>query len=248
MRPMGRWRDRILVPPVMEAMASPLAILAAGAGGAVGVLAAGPVAGVAGAVLAWGARVAAAVPRRPHRDRIEPYALDDPWRRHVAEAVRANERFDATIQRTKPGPLRDRLGLIGARVDEGVTECWKVAQRGSALVQARVELDPTSARQELASLQAEHAGAIPPGSSAAATADALQAQIDAADRMDRVIGEARDTLRLSSARLAEAVARAVELSVQTEDTGELHQVDVTVGALVDELEALHRSLDEVSAG
>jgi hypothetical protein len=241
------WRDRILVPPVMEAMASASGIVAAGAGGAAGILVAGPIGGVAGALLGWGARVAAAVPRAPRRDRIEPYTLDDPWRRYVVDAVTAGERFAATTRRAKAGPLRDRLDEIGQRVNDGVAECWRVAQRGAALVEARAGLDPVATGHDLAALEAEHGGSIPPGTSAAATARALQAQIDAAERMDRVIGAARDTLRLSGARLAEAVARAVELSVQTEDAGELQQVDATVGDLVEELETLHRSMDEVSA-
>src|SRR5688572_16094710 len=94
-------RDRILVPPVMDAMVSSSGILAAGVGGAVGVLAAGPVAGIAGAVLAWGARVAAAIPRSPQQDKIEPYTLDDPWRRYVVDALKASEGFAATARRAR---------------------------------------------------------------------------------------------------------------------------------------------------
>jgi hypothetical protein len=70
-------RDRFFTPPVARAMTSPLGIVLAGAGAAVGVATGMGVVGAIGlGALAWGGRVAAAIPRgEKHSTRIDPFAL-----------------------------------------------------------------------------------------------------------------------------------------------------------------------------
>ena len=224
---------------------SPLGIVAAGAGGAVGILVAGPLVGVVAAVAAWFTRVAVAVPRNPRSDHIEPYTLDEPWSGFVQRAIRARQRFAVAVRKTKRGPLHDRLGQISHRVDAGVSECWRVAQRGQELTRARVQLDVDAAHRAIEELHEEEGGSPREGTSASATERALQAQLATADRMDHVILDAHDRLRLTGARLDEAVARVIELSTHGGDVAELRGVGADVDGLVDELEALHRSLAEL---
>ena len=78
------------------------------------------------------------------------------------------------------------------------------------------------------------------------TVGALEAQLASARRMDAVITDARDRLRLLNARLDEAVVRAIELSVQAGDVTDLAGLGDDVDSLVDEMEALRQGLEAVS--
>ncbi len=132
--------------------------------------------------------------------------------------------------------MRDRLTEIGARLDDAVAECWRVARQGQALMEARTNLDTTNAQRELAALDQSSA-------SYAKTAEALQAQIASGQRLDATITDTRDRLRLLDARMDEAVARAVELSVGAGDA-DLGGLGSDVDVLVGDMEALRQGLEE----
>jgi hypothetical protein len=237
-------------------MTSPLGILAAGAGAALGILAIGPLAAVPGAALAWAARVAAAVPRDTSRADVAPRRLGQPWRTYVERAQASEARFAAAVRRTRPGPLRDRLNDIGERLQAAVVESWEIAQRGQALSDARREIDVAGVTNELASARqwreatVERGGADPSASGAAgrgtyaATISALEAQLGAARRMDDFIARADAQLRLLDARMAEAVTRAIDLSAPTGDDGDLEPLGEDVDSVVTEMELLRQALDE----
>src|SRR5688572_25432464 len=107
-------------------MTSPLGIVLAGAGAAAGVLTGlGPIGALVGAVLGWGGRVAAAVPRDPAGPDIEPRALGEPWRAFVTRALDNRDRFHQAVQRAREGPLTERLGQIAGRIDASVEESWQ---------------------------------------------------------------------------------------------------------------------------
>src|SRR5436309_14797821 len=140
-------RDRVLTPKVARAMMSPSGIVLAGAGAAVAIASGLGAAGVlvvgAGA---WAARVAAAIPREPRPgEHVDPFALKDPWRRSVQQAVKAQRRFDGAARSAAPGALRDRQNEIGQRLDEALQECWRLAKQCQTLSDARAELDTTEA-------------------------------------------------------------------------------------------------------
>lgn len=243
---MTSFRDRFLTPKVARAIMSPLGIVLAGAAMAAGVVAGLPVAGaVALGAVAWAGRVLAAVPRAPRSARIDPFALRDPWRGFVKGALDAQSRFGRAVASTRPGPLRDRLTGIGDRVATGVSEVWHIATRAQGIDDALRQLDTKAARAELAEVERNAGAPWAQGSNLARTADALRAQVSSAERMAALVADARDRLRLLDARLDEAVARAVELSVGSgDDVGALSgDVDSVVG----EMEALREALDETSA-
>ena len=75
---------------------------------------------------------------------------------------------------------------------------------------------------------------------------ALQSQLDSAARIQRVALDARDRLRVLNAQLDEAVARAVELSVNASDLSGLSPLAEDVDSLVGELESLRQGLVEAS--
>ena len=238
------FRDRFLTRPVSRALLDSPAILAAGAGASVAIMAGLPllVAPVAGA-LAWALRVAAAVPRNQPHERIDPFALPDPWRRFVAEALKAQVRYQQVVSGAEAGPIRERLRTIGERIDDGVHEAWRIARRGAQLVEARQGIDADGARRDLSHLESRGA---PPGSAAERTVQALRSQLEAAERLDGTIVAARDQLQLLDARLDESVARAAELSVRIGDAAELGPVGADVDGLVQEMEALRLALEETS--
>ena len=234
-----QWKNRGTAAAVM----APSAILLAGGGAAAAILGGLPILGVVGiGALAWLVRVATLLPRRARGARIDPMSISDPWRGFVREALDAQRRYRRAVSSANPGPLRERLVEIGQRIDAGVGEVWRVARRGDALVDAIANLDSPSAHHELEA--AQQAAKASPGPSADATVAALQSQVDSADRLAAVATDAKDRLRLLDARLDEAVARAIELSIQAEDVGELGGLGGDVEALVGEMESLRVALEE----
>ena len=232
-------RDRIYSTRVAKAMMSPSAIVATGAGAAVGVLVGGgPIGAVLLGAVAWLGRVALALPRRERSPLGRPADLPEPWRRFVEDARAANASFAEAIRMTRAGPLRDRLTEIGSNLQHGVDVCHTIALRGAAISKARRRIDVTQITREIASIP--HDGR----ESTTQTLAALQAQLDTATRMDEVIRDTRDRLRLQNARMDESVARAIELSVKAEDVTELEGLGDNVGSLVTQLDAMRQALDD----
>ena len=108
-------------------------------------------------------------------------SICDPWRGFVREALDAQRRYRKAVSAANPGPLRDRLVEIGERIDEGVQECWRVARRGDALVDAIGNLDPAGARAT--STRRSRPRSSTPATTHKATVEALQSQADSADRL-----------------------------------------------------------------
>jgi hypothetical protein len=243
-----RLPENVRTPAVARAVVSPSAFLLAGAGAAAAILGGLPIAAAAGVgALAWAARVALAVPRRPKGERIDAFRVGEPWRKYVLDAQQAKNRFDRTTKRMRSGPLRERLQSIGARLDEGVTECWRIAQHGDDLAGAWKQLDVRNTERELADLQEEARLAGADGDrrqSLERAMKAVQAQLASAQRIRNVAEDASDRLKVINAQLDEAVARAVELSVQANDVGDLNPLTDDVDNLVGELEALRQGLEE----
>lgn len=241
------FRDRFFTPRVARAMMSPLGILLAGAGAAIGIVTGLGIPGaVALAAVGWGGRVAAAVPRSEKGPNIDAYALVDPWRRFVLHAQQARNRFERAVKSTREGPIRERLASIGTRIDTGVEDVWRVANRGQELARARAQLDPTTARADLARAEAELRQS-PNSRHLQAAVESLQSQLASADRMAATVTEAEQQLRLLDARLDESVARVIELSVGTGDEAGLRGLDSDIGDIVGELESLRLALEDTNA-
>jgi len=252
-----------------EAITAPSAILLAGVGAAAAILGGLPLLAAAGiGAAAYGVRVAFGLPRKPRAERIELAGLPEPWRHFVREALDAQRRYGRAVATAAPGPLRDRLDEIGDRIDEGARECYRIARRGAALEGGLSALDAGAAERQLAGLidalpqdaqpEVRRAQAAGDGIAAAAeaagvhanhvqTMEALEAQVASARRLGVVAQDARDRLSLLDARLDEAVARAVELSLRAEDVAELGGLGGDVEDLVGEMESLRVALDEAGA-
>lgn len=241
-------RDRFFTPRVARAVTSPSGILLAGAGVAVGIVVGLPVAAAAAVgAAAYGLRVAVAIPRgNEPAARVDPFALQDPWRTFVWEARRSQRRFHDATQKARKGPLRERLGTIGARIDTAVGECWEIAKAGHALTDARAAIDVADLTADLEALVGPGRPPPEPGSRLARTAAALSSQLATAARIDATIADTRERLQLLDARLGEAVTRAIELSARAQGSDDLTGLDADVDDLVGEMEALRQALDDTS--
>ncbi len=241
-------KDRLLTRRGAEALMAPSAILTGGAIAAVGIAVGAPiVAAAAAGAAAYAAwvyrRLPASVRPAPARSEIDLGRLRDPWRHYVQEALDAQTRYLRAVAGTDQGPIRDRLADIGQRIDDGVRECWRIALRGQELERALRELVPVDqVQQRIAELRSR-----PPSPSTEGLVEALQSQADSYRRIAATAADARQRLEILEARLDEAVARAVELSLQTADSGELGGLHADVQAVVGEMEALRRGLEEAAA-
>lgn len=238
---------------VVVAGMAPRAILALGAGAALGILVGGGLIGaVTLALVAWLIAVAVPVGRRhlsQRRSGVDPFSFREPWRHSVQEALKAQARFRQAVAGVPGGPLRDRLMAIGSQLDRGVEEAARVARRGQSLEDVRRQIDTGGVLAELGRVEQNTGASWAAGSSLERTAEALRAQLATAERLDGVLDETRGRLGLLDARLDEAVARSLELSVRTEsDPAELGGVNTTVEEVLEEMEALRLALDEADGG
>ena len=217
---------------------SPLGIVMAGGGVAVGILAGLPIAGavVLGGT-AWAGRVLLGMPKGERGPTIDPFTLSEPWRGYVGAAQSSKLRYDRTVKAMQPGPLRERLVEVGARIDTGIEESWRVASRGDDLDGALRELNPN-----LISSQLAQAKQLAPGPSRDATVASMESQWASVSRLGNVREDANSHLRTLDARLDELVARVIELSVTgATDVGGLGS---DVETMVSDMEALRQALDE----
>jgi hypothetical protein len=162
----------------------------------------------------------------------------------VSEALHAQRRFGDVVRTANSGPIRDRLAEIGTRIGDAVHECWHVACRGDALVEGLTSLDLREVEQERAGIERAR---TQPGANRDAldkTAAALDAQLASGKRLAQVATDARDRLQVLDARLDEAVARAVELSLQAADVSDLSGLGDDVDSLLGDLESLRQGLEE----
>jgi hypothetical protein len=227
-----------------EAIMAPSAIVLGGGAAAVAIVAGAalPVVVLAGAG-AWAVRVAVALPRQ-RKERIAPSSLGEPWRTFVLKALDAHARYQRACRRATSGPLHDRLVEIEQRVDTGVRECWRVAQRGDALGRAIVDLDVEGTRHELE--VAESNLSASPSTTREKTVQSLRAKVQSAERLDAVASDAVSQLEMINARLDESVARAIELSNQADTAADVGSLGGDIDGLVSELETLRGALDEAT--
>lgn len=241
--------DRIRTRSVAEAVVSPSAILLAGAGTAIGIATGlGPLALLLGAA-GWAARVAFAVPRKPADERVDPFRVNEPWRRFVMDAQQAQRKFDGVVARARSGPIRERLEAIGRRIGDGVEEAWRIAQQGNTLDEALRSLDEREIHAELVEVHEEQRrarGNEAAKASLARTRAAIESQLASAQRLRLVAEDAHNRLRLLNAQLDEAVARSLEISLQAGDVNQLGPLTEDVEGVVGELEALRQALEETS--
>ncbi|MEQ8842509.1 MAG: hypothetical protein RIB98_16115 [Acidimicrobiales bacterium] len=231
--------SRRLEPTVFLAMISPVTVaLVVGLGALALILSGSWAAAVAVGVVAWVARVllATRIAKRVKglERRIDPFALREPWRFFVRDALNARQRFGDAMHAAESGPLEARLREIGANLDQAVTVTWDVAQRGQQITDARRRIDVTALERTMAATPSDDARHI-----------AAAAQKESHDRLRAREEQTRERLEILDARLAETIVRADELATRTGGAIELDEIAGQVTGMVDELDSLRIALDEV---
>ena len=232
------FRDRFYTPRTARAILSGRILVGAGVAGAMMIAGVGWAVSIGVGVAVYVALVGAAMPRPPRPDPIDPFAVGEPWRQFVQGAQRAATRARETVDRTPPGPLRDRLSEIVDRLDHGLEETWRIARRGDELDGAVRRLDPTGLRSRLESLRLRE-----PSPEIDSAIESIEAQLATVDRMQERSARTADRLRLTRTRLDELAARAAEVSVGSD---ELDGYEHAVADLVIELEALRQAVEETN--
>lgn len=231
--------SRRLEPTVFLAMISPITVgLVVGAGALARILTGSWAAAIAVGVLTWVGRVliSTRIAKRVAglERRIDPFALREPWRFFVRDALSVRQRFADALADADTGPLRERLLEIEADLDQAVTVTWEVAQRGQQLTDARRRIDLTGLERTLAATHADD-----PRHRAAS------AQKESHDRLQAREEDTRVRLEVLDARLDETIVRAGELATRTGGAIELDELAGQVTGMVDELDSLRIALDEV---
>lgn len=231
--------SRRLEPTVFLAMISPITVgLVVGAGALARILTGSWAVAVLAGLVTWIVRVLVAtrIAKRVRGldRRIDPFALREPWRFFVRDALNARQRFAEALDEADGGPLRDRLHEIETNLDQAVSVTWEVAQRGQQLTDARRRIDLASLERTLESTAPDDARHT-----------AAAAQKASHERLRRREDDTRERLEVLDARLDETVVRAAELSTRTGGAIELDQLAGQVTGMVDELDSLRIALDEV---
>jgi hypothetical protein len=183
--------------------------------------------------------------RRTKSPTIDLRALDPRWRRPVEQALEARSRFDALVERLKPGPTRRRLEELRPRLDAGAVASWEIATAAQAAVGAVATLEPDritdrmkQARRRLADVPDDSADA----DDVRAEIDALATQLASIARLWDGIDDAAKRLDRIELRLDAAVARAAELLLSPASHDVLTQVEGDLAGAVDELESLRQAI------
>jgi len=240
-----------------RAAVSPSALVLTGVGIAAGVAVGLPVLAAIGVGIAcWAARVAVAaglarrrLGRADQPEPIDAYAVPEPWRIFVQEALTAQVKYGQAVEHCPVGPLQDRLREISARVNDGVQECWIAAQLGSSISAVLAGQDPSSTRRQLREVQARRSSAEPGTPSRAAldaSESALAGRLQASKRLEGLLQTTSDRLGLLAARLDEAVADALELSMTVGDPSGAQPIAGSVESVVGEMESLRLAMQEAS--
>ena len=168
---------------------------------------------------------------------VAPDTLPPRWAAVVADALDARRRWAELLERLRPGPVRDRLAELGARVDEGVLAVWETSVRAVDAGRIAEALDVETVTREYKRAKADPA-ADP------ALVEALSARFTSVQRVLNSIDDAEERLRLLDARLGAAVARAAEVALTAGEGAE--GLGAELDDVVRELGALREGLESLS--
>jgi hypothetical protein len=181
-----------------------------------------------------GAALSAVRRQRRRGPAIDPFAVGEPWRHFVQDALQARSRFARAAAAVRSGPLAEQLADVARRLDRAVEECWLVARRGHQLDDARQQLQGPKIRARLAALPDDDP-----------TAPALRQQLAAIDRLATASADTRDRLRVLTAQLDQAAAHGIEVAATTGAPVPLATLDRNIESVTLELQALRLALEEL---
>lgn len=189
---------------------------------------------------------------------VDPWALPEPWRQLVSDAVASERRFGAAASSLAPGPLHDRVVEMEAAVHAQVLRVWDGARQGAALsggYPAGAGAPPAAAlaaqlraiqEQRAAGHEAGRTPAAPGGAEFDRAEDALAERLRAARRAEAVAAGILDGLRTALARLDGAVTSLTELAAGAAAQRQIDASGAPIDSVAAALSALKSGLDEVA--
>jgi hypothetical protein len=232
------FRDRFFTPKTAKAILSWRIVIGVGVAAALAIAGLPIAVAIGVGIASYAGFVAAAMPRQPNRQMIDPFALSEPWRQLMQGAQGAGRKLTQTVAEVAPGPLRAQLDAIVDQLRHGLQSAWDVAKQGDAIDDTVRRLDPTALRSKLATL--EQRAATDPSPENLAALESVRGQIGSADRLKRQ-SEQTASLRLTQTQLDALVARAAEVRVGAADSAAYAK---DVDELVIKLEALRQAVEE----
>lgn len=175
---------------------------------------------------------------------IDPGAVGPARRADVADALSSRQRYAAIVDRTSPGPVRDRLEAVGEEVDSVVRAVYDAARRTDAREATLRDLDPAAITDRLKSVRRdlqrrEEDGR--PTDELRRMAESLDRQLGSVHAVWDAVERAASELHHAQLRLGEIVALAGAVAASVPDTA-THEL----GGVRDELAALRAALEDLS--
>lgn len=186
--------------------------------------------------------------RRPPKDPladIDPAAVAPSRRGAVANALESRAHYLAIVERTPPGPVRDRLAGIASDVEAVVRAVYEAARHTDAREATLRDLDPDRITARLKDVRRDLQRAVDDGRPAdelARMAESLDRQLGSVHAVWDAVDRAATELRHAQLRLGEIVALAGAVAVSLPEPGRDDLADVR-----DDLVALRAALEELSA-
>ena len=250
-------RSRPSASPGLTRLAASTSATAAVLGVAVGAAEHSVILGVVFAAVGAGVRLAVAAWRQVRSlpvESIDPFAVPEPWRALVQQAVDAGKRFRRAAEAWPAGPLRDRLVSLEPSVDGEVRAVWIAARQGATIsggyppAAKRPDVEELSA--ELESVQLERSELASGDRARREELDraerALASQVHAARRAESTAAAVADRLRMLVARLDEAVTAVVTLTAAPGGAADVEVAVGTLEGLAEEIAALEAGIGEVA--
>jgi hypothetical protein len=176
---------------------------------------------------------------------IDPFTLQEPWRRFVQSAQSSRRRIDDVVAKRPGGPTRDRLTDTVHSVDDIVARIWEAAQEGHALSGASRLANLPSLETQLSQTESDLADAVEDRKAPIeASLTSLRSSVDAAKRIAAERDAAIDRLREMNARLDELVVRGIEISAANVSPTDADSLRADLDAMVVDLEGLRQGLEE----
>jgi hypothetical protein len=176
---------------------------------------------------------------------IDPFTLQEPWRRFVQAAQSSRRRIDDVVANRADGPTRDRLSDTVRQVDDIVARIWEAAQEGHALSGASRLANLPSLERRLSQTELELAEAVEDRKAPIESSlISLRGSVDAAKRLSGERDAAIDRLREMNERLDELVVRGIEVSVTNVSPTDADSLRADLDAMVVDLEGLRQGLAE----
>ncbi len=176
---------------------------------------------------------------------IDPFTLQDPWRRHVQNALGARAKVGRAIDMRAEGPTRDRLMDLCREIDSVVARIWEVASEGHRLTSASRLTELSSLERKLT--DAESASANSPADraeEAQASLASVRTSVEVARRLAAARTDSDAQLRSLGSRLDELVIRTIEVTTVQVSPADSESLRVDLDAMIVDLEGLRQGLQD----